>query len=147
MEYEELFPSQLTHTDQSDCAIRDRYRIIIFILLYSVDIPLKSKYLNVLEWTDEQGRSQSFRLKDEVSSKWRDFGIQLDMEQNTMVNWDREYLGDNNACWECVMQAWLERGHSDYPVTWEGLYDLLEHVGCTTAAADLKRAVRKASQH
>ena len=32
VEYEELFPGQLTRTDQSDSVISDRYRIIIFMV-------------------------------------------------------------------------------------------------------------------
>ena len=64
-----------------------------------------------------------------------------------MDNWDREFRGNANACWDHVMQAWLKRGNRDYPDTWERLYHLLEDVGYTTAAADLKKAVSKAFQY
>ena len=102
---------------------------------------VKLKFLSLFKWKDEQGRSQSFCLRDRVSSKWRDFGIHLDLQQNTLDNWHGEFLGNANACWDHVMQAWLERGHRDYPPTWEGLYHLLEDVGFAQVARELKNVV------
>ena len=41
------------------------------------------------------------------------------------------------------MEHWLDNGSKDYPVTWEGLYDLLEDLGLSKVAGDLREAVAK----
>ena len=40
------------------------------------------------------------------------------------------------------MQLWLESKHEDYPLTWEGLYSLLEDVECSGVAEELQEAVQ-----
>ena len=85
-----------------------------------------------------------FRLVDKVSAKWMDFGSLLDLTQNQLTAWDTQHRGNAALCWKEVMQCWLNGGSEEYPPSWEGLYDLLEDVGCPAVAAELKKAVGKA---
>ena len=41
------------------------------------------------------------------------------------------------------MQHWLDDSNDNYPVTWEGLCELLEDAGFAEVAGDLSKAVTK----
>lgn len=62
----------------------------------------------------------------------------LDLELNQLKGLSSQTVDD---CWDSVMQHWLDGGCKDYPVTWEGLYDLLEDAGYPEVARKLKEAV------
>ena len=98
------------------------------------------KCLTVLRWR-EQGEVHRFSLCNKVSDKWRKFGRQLDVEANQLEAWSKEYRGDCGECWDHVMEHWLKNGSEGYSVTWEGLYDLLEDVGYSEVASELKNVV------
>lgn len=62
-----------------------------------------------------------------------------------MDSWYAESMGNEKQCLERVMQAWFDgRGSSVYPITWEGLYELLEDAGFKRVAVDLEEAVKNA---
>lgn len=86
---------------------------------------------------------QSFRLKDEISSQWEELGTLLDLSLNQMEVWRKECLGKIAPCWKRVIEHWLTIGGTpDYPATWDGLYKLLEDVGCPAIADKLKSIVQ-----
>ncbi len=60
-----------------------------------------------------------------------------------MEVWADQYRGDANMCWARVMEYWLNGSSegSDYPVTWEGLYLLLNDAEFSEVAEELKMAV------
>ena len=105
--------------------------------------PLKLKYLIMLKWEDGSHSQQPriFSLRDKVSSKWRDFGTLLDITDNNLDAMARANSNEPSSCWNRVMQHWLNRGCMDYPVSWDGLYCLLEDVQCATVAEELRKAV------
>ena len=39
------------------------------------------------------------------------------------------------------MDHWLNKKCEDYPVSWQGLYSLLEDVDCSSVAKELEEAV------
>ena len=103
------------------------------------------KQLHLIKWQSPQGEEKRYRLIEQVSAKWRDFGSMLEVTQNTMDEWHQTVLGDARQCWVKVMQAWLEQGHEEYPLTWKGLFDLLEDVECAGVVPQLKEALMGAS--
>lgn len=57
-----------------------------------------------------------------------------------LTSWRQECLGEAARCWMKVMQFWLMEGEATgYPVTWEGLYDMLEDVQYSEVAKELKK--------
>lgn len=57
--------------------------------------------------------------------------------------WERQYQGDATRCWMEVMKHWINvDGTQDYPVSWEGLRQLLNDVEYVKVAKDLKKALQ-----
>jgi hypothetical protein len=81
-----------------------------------------------------------------VSSKWQVLGTRLGIPSDTLEAWDTwKYKHGPKAaavCCEEVMKVWLTGGSFEYPITWEGLYELLNHTGYCEVAGDLRVAVR-----
>ena len=95
----------------------------------------------MIKWVDANGK-QEFKLGQKISSKWRDIGYQIDMTQNELDGLGKQKGQDSDECWTAVMGKWLQgQGSSDYPVTWEGLYTLLDDIGVSEITAGLKKAV------
>ena len=111
--------------------------------LLSVDSQpaLSSLSLNLLKWKDEQGRQQTFRLVDRVSSKWKQFGLLLGLEPNQLDALKLDNPGQTAMCWNIVMEHWRKGDSVQYPPTWEGLYTLLEDMEFSRFADELKEAV------
>lgn len=90
---------------------------------------------------------QTFRLVDRVSASWRSkFGMILRLTTNQLNVWEDQYRGDANMCWARVMEHWLSgNSEADYPVTWEGLYSMLDDAEFSQIAEELREAVNQAS--
>lgn len=98
--------------------------------------------LNLIKWKDASGCVHKFRLVDRVSSKWESFGYRLDIPQDMLTAWWEESLGNSAKCWMKVMRHWLMGEQtSEYPTTWEGLYEMLEDVAYIEEARGLREAV------
>ena len=63
-----------------------------------------------------------------------------------MQGWSMQYRDQASTCWNTVMDHWLNgRGTTrGYPVTWEGLFELLRDVDCAEYAKQLKEALAQA---
>ena len=103
--------------------------------------PLKLKYLAKIRWK-KGGKEKTFELGKRISTKWRDIGVMLDIEGNTLDGWDTECRGNCGLCWEKVMRVWLDgKGADEYPVKWDGVYEILRELDCSQIAIELKEAV------
>ncbi len=102
-----------------------------------------------LEWKDEElGHMKSFRLVDEVSHRWNDFGIYLGYNAGWLQSCKTQHLGDSKLIWKEVMQCWLtDDGTHKYPATWEGLYSLLDDLQLGQISAQLRKAVSKCANN
>lgn len=78
---------------------------------------------------------------NKVSADWNQFGILLGIPLNILEGWEKQYQADSKRCWVKVMDHWLAGKANDYPVTWNGLYNLLEDAEYTEAAKELKEAL------
>ena len=100
--------------------------------------------LNLIKWKDEEGREQELRVVDQVSSKWREFGMLLGFSHDQLDAWRDQHLADANKCWNRVINQWLTEGGSRrYPATWEGFYALLRDTRFRNIAKKLKNAVAR----
>ena len=73
-----------------------------------------------------------------VSSKWRQIGIRTGQTDH-LNEYATKALHDANQCCERVFRVWiLKGGHPPrYPLTWQGLYDLLCDIGCNGIANEM----------
>lgn len=98
--------------------------------------------LYIIKWTDEKGNKRKFRLVSRVSNKWREFGRILGITENDMDGWFKQHLAFDSECWIKTMKYWLEDGSEHYPVTWDGLVEMLEDVNLAGVAKELKQVLK-----
>ena len=85
--------------------------------------------LTLIKWTDERGETQRIRIIEETSMKWRKMGSILNISPPKLSGFQEQYHHDNEICCQEVLCSWLDgKGSSQYPVTWDGLYELLDDV-------------------
>ncbi len=100
--------------------------LLFTILLSAPAFTLKN--LTILEWTDKDGRSQTLRLRDDISCHWREVGDLLELGSSRIEGIAIGRHEDVRQCCRDVLQDWLRKGSPDYPATWEGMLKLLEHI-------------------
>ena len=125
--------------------------ILLLLLLYnnlSPIIPIhtlavkpNSRSLSVIKWMNESEEVETFQLKSLVFHKWKDIG-NLFVPRQLLDAWAKEK--DAKGCCDKVFSYWLDNPPRYYPVTWEGLYELLNDSELGQVATDLKRAVDNA---
>lgn len=103
--------------------------------------------LHFIKWKDTEGQTKKFRLSNTVSRKWKAFGTLLDLEPNELDGIQKKHMGETSECWMDVMQRWLNGCSSDYPVTWQGLIELIDDTGYSQVSADLKAALEQRELH
>ncbi len=92
------------------------------------------------------GCEQIYRLKEKVSTRWRDLGLRLSVEPAILDGWEDQHQRDASRCWGKVMGEFITSGGTGgYSPTWEGVYQLLEDIKCGGIARDLKEAVTHAN--
>ena len=104
------------------------------------------KYLKLIRWTDKKGREQTFSLMDKISWKWQDLGIMIGLESTQLDVYDFENQGNPTECCERVLTEWLygqDGTRGDYPVTWNGLRELLQDVEISEVAERFMEALQK----
>ena len=73
-----------------------------------------------------------------VSSKWRQIGIRTGQADH-LDGYATRALNDDNQCCERVFRAWIAKGGHPpkYPLTWQGLCDLLCDIGHNRIANEM----------
>lgn len=113
--------------------------------LFNAESKPTMKYLKLIRWTDEQGKEKQFRLMDKIGTKWQVIGQCIGLASYKLDLIDRENR-ETAVRLERVMTEWLcGEGAGHYPVTWEGLYHLLEEINMNAVALGLREAVTKSS--
>ncbi len=112
--------------------------IICFII---AALPFTMKKLIVFKWTDKCGQPKTLRLKDEMTTHWRDAGELLDLSTADLKRISENHQ-DVRECLRDVLQDWIMIGSSDdYPATWGGLLRLLEDLKLISCAKCLQEAL------
>ena len=100
-----------------------------------------STNLTVIRWRNDRGEVKKFRLKQSIMHKWRKIGNLVAPRQLLEV-WARR-LGDEECC-EAVLSYWLDHPPHNYPVTWKGLYELLDDSELGQVVIELRQALDNA---
>ena len=75
-----------------------------------------------------------FNLVHHISSRWRKIGLKLGMEYNQLESIERRFRYNDEEILMNVFKLWVENAdglphHARYPLSWQGLYTLLENIG------------------
>jgi hypothetical protein len=100
--------------------------------------------LKLIKWT-EGGETKRFYLMEEIDTKWRDIGLLLGLSLTQLESIEIEYRDKPTECCRAVLGKWLENPPDEYPITWNGLIDLLEDCKLTQAVKELKSVLSKAN--
>ena len=114
------------------------YWICICFLL-AKDFTLQ--HLTLLKWTDSNSKNHSLRLRDELSSRWRDVGDLLGVDSSRQDGIHAQRMGDVRLCCRDILLDWLQMEDKSYPPSWEGLLVLLEDLELNNVAKKLNEAL------
>ena len=101
-------------------------------------------HLNLIRWKDDQGQTQRFFRKDQISPKWRDIGELIRLNYSELDTISEKYRGDPKECCRAVLGQWLDNPPPDYPTTWQGLLELLEDSQLGQVVTELREILDKA---
>ena len=110
-------------------------------MMFCLVVEFNLHHLTVLTWMDSDGQKHSLRLRNEMSSRWRDVGDLLEVESSHMEGMDAHRRGDMRLCCRDVFVDWLQMEEPSYPANWEGLLLLLEDLELNKMAKKLKIAL------
>ena len=113
---------------------------ILFIETLShihLDMRPELKYIDLITWKNGEKTSE-FRLINHISNKCYEISTQLQVPKWVYGAWVKNNFGD--TCHD-LFQHWLESGHGLYPVTWNGMIQVLKDVQLGEVAKQLKEAL------
>ena len=119
------------------------YSIIIVSTLIG---SFNKRHLTLIKWNDASGTIQRFYLMNRISAKWRKIGKLLDLSAAQLQGIATEHLGNQEDCCSAVLLKWMENPPHEYPVSWEGLMELLEDSELSQVVEELKTALRETSR-
>lgn len=97
--------------------------------------------ITLLKWKDG-GEIQKLTIIKQVASKWRDIGILLGLTMSELDTIRQNTLNDNHQSCQYIFSKWFENnGCLHYPITWEGVEELLMDIEMHTIAKSLKEAL------
>lgn len=72
-----------------------------------------------------------FNLSDKIVMSWRTIGTILGIADDRLTSYLEDSNGNNSKALSKVFGIWLSNAeglpkHDDYPLSWQGLYNLLE---------------------
>ena len=104
------------------------------------------KDLTLMKWKDSEGKQHKLRIVQSICPQWRAIGNMLDISDSVLESTLSHYRGDLEECCYAVLRRWLDNGSPDYPLTWEGLLELLEDADCAQVAEELRGALSSAAE-
>ena len=87
------------------------------------------------------GQKKQLRIKKSICNQWKDIGALLEIPPSSLMAWESTYNRNPLECIEAVMNHWFENPTDDYPVSWEGLKNLLQAVELCEVAKRLEQAL------
>ena len=99
--------------------------------------------LTLLRWEDKEGSTHRFRLLKLISDEWWDAGILLGLPAAELEN-IKQKTDDNVRRFTLVFTQWIDNdGHPpQYPLSWDGVCELLYDLERDSAAEELKQALK-----
>ena len=102
--------------------------------------------LAIIVWTNKEGKQEYFRLQESICDKWVLIGDLLHIRYPLLDAWKKKWDGDPLNCIREVLTYWLDNGPHTYPVSWEGVYELLDDAELTNFVVLLKEAIENAQR-
>ena len=93
-----------------------------------------------LRWTDK-GQARILKIREKISPRWEEAGDLLGLTIERLQGIRIQRLGDVGMCCRDILVDWLHENQGDYPVTWEGMVQLLEDMELSAAAQQLQNAL------
>ena len=102
--------------------------------------------LTLLRWMDDKGKTRRFRLLRQVSDQWWTAGLLLGLNAAELEN-IKQKTDDNEQRLAFIFTRWIDNdGHPpQYPLSWDGVCELLYDLDRDNAAEELKQALEKLS--
>ena len=114
--------------------------------LLTVSDSVSVKNLTLIKWTDPQGKLHKLRIVQSICPQWRTIGNLLDISDSVLESILSQYRGNLEECCYAVLRRWLDNGSPDYPLTWEGLLELLADIDCSQVSEELRDALNLNAQ-
>ena len=97
--------------------------------------------LTIIKWKDENGEQKPLRIISNVAPKWHEAGRTLGIEFYDLESIGKKHRDPDDCCCD-VFKKWMDGGCStEYPVSWEGLTELLVDLQLEVLANNLKIAL------
>ena len=106
----------------------------LFSLCCHVASALTIGHLILLKWENEQGQELRLRILEEVCTKWKDIGGVIGLSPSRLDAIEKHRLGDMMECCRDVFSVWLQQEDESYPVTWDGVRELLKDMKLSAIA-------------
>ena len=96
--------------------------------------------VDLITWRDgsEIGK---FRLINLIIGKCDKISNQFNIPRALYSGWEKQKQGSQDEICHTVLQHWLDSGTGRYPITWNGLIEVLEDVQLGEVAKQLKTAL------
>lgn len=89
----------------------------------------------------EGGQTHKLQILDVIGSAWHDAALSIGLGNDAREDYAQKYPSNKDRMIQ-VLKKWIEvDGTGDYPMSWEGLIELLKDIEQTTVAEDLKKAL------
>lgn len=76
-----------------------------------------------------------------ISSDWRRAALRVGINNDKQEDYAQKYSSNENRMMQ-VINKWIEiAGTDEYPMSWQGLIELLEDIERGSAAEELKKAL------
>ena len=99
--------------------------------------------LTIIKWKNDKGKNERFGVISSVSHKWHKIGTLLGIEPGPLETIFLRNLKDPEQCCNELFKKWLEGSSAYYPITWNGLVELLEGAGLPLVSENLKIALSR----
>lgn len=107
---------------------------------------MKHRYLHQFRWKTQHGRVETVKIYERSTLKWEEIANTLVLDHKIdIIKGDQRATAADRV--KAVFGEWLENAvqlpkHDKYPLTWDGLVQLLKDSGLGTFALEVDEALR-----
>ena len=95
-----------------------------------------------MKYTSSDGQQKHFRLIDNIQEHWREIGILMGIELPVLNDFEFNCRNLKEQCRK-VLETWLTQGSENYPVTWNGMLNVLKDVKLGEISCQLEKVLGK----
>ena len=87
------------------------------------------------------GTKKELRIRDEIAGKWKDIGRLLGCSVDLIAKNHNIGTGYYEDCCRDMLEEWLAKGATRYPVSWNSLIKVLRDIKLSRVANDIEMAL------